>query len=76
MSKEQSPKSEKAELEKSEILNVNTVGSIMYSMVCTRPDIAFALGVLSRFMSKPGIYHWHAVKWLLRCIRGNVDKGL
>ena len=32
----------------------NEVGSLMYSMVCTRPDIAHAVGVLSSYMSTPG----------------------
>jgi len=32
----------------------SAVGSLMYVMVCTRPNIAHAVGVLSRFMSKPG----------------------
>eukprot|EP00253_Pinus_taeda_P012925 PITA_12925 len=35
-------------------------------MVCTRPDIAHAVGVLSRFMSKPGKEHWTAVKRVFR----------
>jgi len=30
------------------------IGSLMYAMVCTRPDIAHAVGVVSRFMSNPG----------------------
>jgi hypothetical protein len=33
------------------------IGSFMYEMVCTRPDIAHAVGVLSRYMSKPGKEH-------------------
>jgi len=36
----------------------------MYAMVCTRPDIAHAVGVLSRFMSKLEKEHWIAVKWV------------
>eukprot|EP00253_Pinus_taeda_P015538 PITA_15538 len=40
----------------------SAIGSLMYAMVCTRPDIAHAVGVLSRFMSKPGKEHWIAVK--------------
>ena len=37
----------------------------MYAMVCTRPDIGYAVGVVSRFMSNPGKEHWNAVKWIL-----------
>ncbi|XP_059078091.1 uncharacterized protein LOC131876665 [Cryptomeria japonica] len=35
-------------------------------MVCTRPDIAHVVGVVSRYMSNPGLEHWNAVKWVLR----------
>lgn len=31
------------------------VGSSIFAMVCTRPDIAYSVGVLSRFMANPGI---------------------
>ncbi|KAI4338352.1 hypothetical protein L6164_016691 [Bauhinia variegata] len=46
------------------------VGSLMYAMVCTRPDIAHAVGVVSRFLSNPGREHWNAVKWIMRYLRG------
>ena len=39
-------------------------------MVCIRPDIAHAVGVVSRFLSNPGKEHWAAVKWILRYLRG------
>ena len=45
--------------------------SLMYAMVCTRLDIAFAVGVVSRFMRNLGKEHWAAVKWILRYLRGN-----
>lgn len=37
----------------------NIVGSIMYAMVCTRPDIAHVMSLVSRFMSNPRKAHWH-----------------
>ena len=40
----------------------SAIGSLMYAMVCTRPDIGHAVGVVSRFMSNPGKAHWEAVK--------------
>ena len=49
----------------------SVVGSLMFIMVCTRPDIAHAVGVVSRFLSNPGKEHWAAVKWILRYLRGN-----
>eukprot|EP00253_Pinus_taeda_P026152 PITA_26152 len=47
------------------ILQVQS-GRLMYAMVCTRPNIAHAVGVLSRFMSKPGKEHWTTVKRVFR----------
>lgn len=54
----------------------SAVGSLMYAMVGTRPDIAHAVGVVSRFMGNPGRQHWEAVKWILRYVRGTTDFGL
>ena len=48
----------------------NAVGSLMYSMLSTRPDLSYAMSVLSRFMSSPGKSHWEAMKWLFRYIKG------
>ncbi|KAK8352758.1 hypothetical protein V6Z12_A05G114100 [Gossypium hirsutum] len=45
-------------------------------MVCTRPDISQAVGVVSRYMHDPGKGHWQAVKWILRYLRKTVDVGL
>ena len=49
------------------------VGSLMYAMIATRPDIAFAVGVVSRFMSDPGKKHWETVKGILRYLSGTKD---
>jgi hypothetical protein len=51
-------------------------GSLMYVMVFTRPNIAHALGVLSRYMSKPGKEHWTTVKRLFRYLHGTASYGL
>ena len=45
------------------------VGSLMYAMVCTRPDIAYAVGVVSRFLANLGKEHWEVVKWILRYLK-------
>ncbi|KAJ5091016.1 hypothetical protein N7532_009700 [Penicillium argentinense] len=45
------------------------IGSLMYLMVGTRPDIAFALGALSRFTSRPQSHHQAALQRLLRYVR-------
>jgi len=54
----------------SRIPYANVVGCLMYAMVCTRPDISHAVGVVSRYMANPGKEHWSAVKWVLRYLRG------
>ena len=60
----------------SKVPYASTIGSLMYAMVCTRPDIAHAVGVVSRFMSRPGKQHWEAVKWILRYLKGSLDTCL
>ena len=45
----------------------------MYAMIATRPDIAFAVGVTSRYMSNPGKKHWEAVKGVMRYLNGTKD---
>ena len=49
------------------------VGSLMYAMVGSRPDLAFDVGLVSRFMSKPSREHREAVKWVMRYIQGAKD---
>ena len=51
------------------ICYASAVGSLVYAMVCTRPDIGYAVGVVSRFMSNPGREHWAAVKWILQFLK-------
>ena len=51
------------------------VGGLRY-LVHTRPDIAFAVGYVSRFMEDPREDHWAAVKRLLRYVKGTVDQEI
>ena len=57
----------------SSILYALAVRSIMYAMLCTRPDVAYALGIVSRFQADPGEDHWKAVKNILKYLRGTKD---
>ena len=52
------------------------IGSLMYLMMGSRPDIAYAVGKLARFCEKPKWKHWVAVKRVLRYIRGTSKMGL
>ena len=51
------------------------VGSLRY-LVHTRPDLAFAVGYVSRFMQRPTAEHLQAVKRILRYVAGTSDYGL
>ena len=52
------------------------VGCLLYLSVCTRPDIAHSVGVLSRFMSNPTTAHWTAATGVLKYLAGTRDFGL
>jgi hypothetical protein len=54
----------------------SAVGAIMYAMLGTRPDIAFAVTALSQFSSNPGQVHWTAVQRLLRYLAGTLHYKL
>ena len=66
----------KNDLEREQMKNIpydSTVGSLMYAQVCTRPDIAFVVGMLGRYQINPSIDHWRAAKKVMRYIQGNKD---
>ncbi|GJU60010.1 hypothetical protein Tco_1237776 [Tanacetum coccineum] len=54
----------------------SAVGSIMYAVRCTRPDVAFAQNITSRFQQNPGELHWTAVKNILKYLRNTKDMFL
>nr|GEW71489.1 zinc finger, CCHC-type [Tanacetum cinerariifolium] len=56
----------------SKVPYTDAVGSLMYLMVCTRPDIAYAV----RYLASPGKNHWEEVKWILKYLRGTANVGL
>ena len=76
LSNDQCPQTEEDKDYMAKVPYASAIGSLMYAMVCTRPDIGHAVGVVSRFMSNPGKVHWEAVKWILRYLRGTTDKCL
>ncbi|KAL0320217.1 UNVERIFIED_CONTAM: Retrovirus-related Pol polyprotein from transposon RE1 [Sesamum radiatum] len=51
------------------------VGSLRY-LTCTRPDIVFAVGLVSRFMENPSEEHMNAAKRILRYLKGTFDYGI
>ena len=62
LSKEACPKTQEEMARMSKVPYASTIGSLMYAMVCTRLDIAHAVGVVSRYMNNPGKEHWMEMK--------------
>jgi len=54
----------------------NTVSSLMYAIVYTRPDLSQAVSIISGYMHDPEKGHWEVVKWVLRYIKGTIYVGL
>jgi hypothetical protein len=73
---DQCPKKHEEEEDMSHVTYVSVVSSLMYAMVYTRPNIAHAVGVLSRYMSKPRKEHWTTVKRVFRYFCGTASYGL
>nr|GEX33268.1 zinc finger, CCHC-type [Tanacetum cinerariifolium] len=53
-----------------------TIGCLMYAMTSTRPDIAYAVGRLSRFTSNPCRHHWHALTRVFKYLKSTMNYGL
>ncbi|GKB07086.1 hypothetical protein Tco_0835319 [Tanacetum coccineum] len=51
----------------------SVVGSIMYAVRCTRPDVVFAQNITSRFQQNPSDLHWTAIKNILKYLRNTKD---
>ncbi|KAJ8472279.1 hypothetical protein OPV22_026622 [Ensete ventricosum] len=67
---DQSPSSDEEKEKMQKVPYASAVGSLMYAMICTRPDIAYAVGVTSRFLVT-GKEHWAALKWIFRYLKGS-----
>uniref|UniRef100_A0AAV1TFA9 Reverse transcriptase Ty1/copia-type domain-containing protein n=1 Tax=Peronospora matthiolae TaxID=2874970 RepID=A0AAV1TFA9_9STRA len=52
------------------------VGALMHLMTATRPDIAFAVSYVSRFVENSQVEHWMAVKRILRYLQGTKSHGI
>jgi hypothetical protein len=76
LTKEMCPKTQEEIEYMSKFPYSSAFGSLMYVMVCTRPDITHAMGVVSRYMNNPSKEHWEVVKWILKYLRGNSTHAL
>ena len=73
LSKKMSPKASEERNRMGFIFYTSAIGSIMYAMQCTKPDVAYALGIISRFQTDLGEDHWKAVKNILKYLRKTRD---
>jgi hypothetical protein len=76
LSTDQHPKTHEEEKDMSHVTYASVVGSLMYAMVYTRPDITHVVRDLSRYMSKPGKEHSRTVNRVLRYLCGPTIYGL
>jgi hypothetical protein len=76
LSTSQSPSTPEDEAFMHTVPYVSAVSALMYLAIVTRPDIAYAVGILCRFMARPGPEHWKAVKHLFCYLRSTCDFGL
>ena len=73
LSLDDSPRTDEEKNQMSKVPYAQAIGSLMYAMLCTRPDICYAVGIVSRYQSNPGHKHWQAVKRIFRYLRGTAD---
>lgn len=52
------------------------LSSLQFAANLTRPDIAFAVNLLSRFKANPGKQYWEGAKYIVRNLKGSVDSGM
>lgn len=76
LSKTQCPSTTDERSIMSRVPYASAIGSIMYAMLCTRPDISYALSVTSRYQANPGLEHWNAAKNILKYLRRTKDMFL
>ena len=54
----------------------SAIGSIMYAMLCTKPDVFLAISLAARYQSNPGVDHWTMVKNILKYLKRTKDMFL
>ena len=69
LSKTQCPSTTDERDRMSRVPYASAIGSILYAMISTRPDVSYALSMTSKHQSDPGESHWTAVKNILKYFR-------
>lgn len=65
----------------SKVPYTSVVGCMMYTIVCTRPDLVHAVSKVSKYMTSKhmtnrGREHWKTVEWMFRYFRGTIERGI
>ncbi|XP_046808389.1 secreted RxLR effector protein 161-like [Lucilia cuprina] len=76
LSSSMSPQDEETKQQMSKIPYMQAIGCLLFAAQITRPDICYAVNLLSRFGTNPGKPHWEAVKRVMRYLKGTIDKGI
>lgn len=76
LTKEMCPKDEESRKLMESIPYQQAVGSLLFAAQLTRPDIQYAVNMVSTFNSCPGKAHWLAVKRIIRYLKGTIDYKL
>ena len=76
LSKTQCPTTAEDREKMKDVPYASAIGSIMYAMLCTRPDVCLAISVAGRYQSKPGVDHWTTVKNILKYLKRTKDMFL
>lgn len=86
LSKNQAPRTDSEKTEMNSVPYASGVGSLMYAMVrsrpdlarsmSSRPDVAHSMSMVSRYMADLGRMHWEALKWIMRYMRGTANLEL
>ena len=76
LSKTQCPTTIEDREEMKDVPYASAIESIMYAMLCTRPDVCLAISLVGRYQSNPGVDHWTAVKNILKYLKRTKDMFL
>ena len=76
LSKAQCPLTDEEIENMKDVPYASAMGSIMYAMLCMRPDVALAISMAGRFQSNPGKEHWLTVKDILKYLKRTKDMSL
>ena len=76
LSSKQCSSSEEERNEIKKVLYASIIDSLIYVMVCTKPNKAYIVGIISQFLFNPGKEHWSVVKWALKYLKSTSNFNL